>query len=502
MRNITNVLEFLENSANNYPDKIAFADDKVSITYKDLVQKARAYGSYLATKVEPTQPIAILGDKSVDSIISFFSCVYAGCFYVPLNTRHPKERIQLILDTLDKPYVIVHTNFDRFLPEYDESKILRLDADAKEDPILLNKIRENHIDVDPLYVLFTSGSTGTPKGIAVSHRSVIDFITIFTDIFDIKADEIIGNQAPFDFDVSTKDIYSTISVGATMEIIPKGKFSFPTFLVDYLIERKVTTLIWAVSALTILSTLKAFDYKVPTDIKKVLFSGEVMPINQLNIWKEHLPNTKFINLYGPTEITCNCSYYEIPDGPFTKDVLPIGKTFPNERIILLDEELNEVKNPRDVGEICVSGTALAMGYYNKKVETDAAFIQNPLNSRYIEPIYRTGDLGYYNEDGELCFIGRRDFQIKYMGHRIELSEIESAISQIEGIDKAVVLFSQKEEKIWAFYKGDIEPKAIAKALNVKIPQYMVPSKFEKVDHFDLTENGKTDRKKLAKEYNL
>ena len=287
-----------------------------------------------------------------------------------------------------------------------------------------------------------------------------------------------------------------------MEIIPKGKFSFPTFLVDYLIERKVTTLIWAVSALTILSTLKAFDYKVPTDIKKVLFSGEVMPINQLNIWKEHLPNTKFINLYGPTEITCNCSYYEIPDGPFEKDVLPIGKTFPNERIILLDEDLKEVKKPRDIGEICVSGTALAMGYYNKKVETDAVFVQNPLNTRYIEPIYRTGDLGYYNEDGELCFIGRRDFQIKYMGHRIELSEIESAITQIEGINKAVVLFSQKEEKIWAFYTGDIEPKAIAKALSVKIPQYMIPSKFEKVEKFDLTENGKTDRKKLAKEYDL
>ena len=148
MRNITNVLEFLENSAQNYPDKIAFADDKTSITYKELVSKARAYGSYLATKVEPTQPIAILGDKSVDSIVSFFSCVYAGCFYVPLNTRHPKERIQLILDTLDKPYVIVHTNFDRFLPEYDESKVLRLDAEVKEDPILLNKIRENHIDVE------------------------------------------------------------------------------------------------------------------------------------------------------------------------------------------------------------------------------------------------------------------------------------------------------------------------------------------------------------------
>ena len=238
------------------------------------------------------------------------------------------------------------------------------------------------------------------------------------------------------------------------------------------------------------------------DIKKVLFSGEVMPINQLNIWKKNLPDAKFINLYGPTEITCNCSYYEIPDGIFEKDVLPIGKPFKNERIILLDENLKEVTKQGEVGEICVSGTALALGYYNKKPETDAAFLQNPLNTHYLEPIYRTGDLGYYNNEGELCFIGRRDFQIKYMGHRIELSEIEAAISKIEGVDKVVVLFSEKEEKIWAFYKGSIEAKEIAKTLKVTLPQYMIPGKFEQVDHFDLTENGKTDRKKLKKEYDL
>ena len=502
MSHAINVLEYLEESARKYPNKVAFADDKVSITYADLVEKAKGFGTFLATKIGPHHPIAILGDKSVDAIVSFFSCVYAGCYYVPLNTRYPKDRITQILTTLDNPAIVVLNGFDRFLPEYDANKVFAMDMEAKKDDIILNRIRDNHIDVDPLYVLFTSGSTGTPKGIAVSHRSVIDFIDVFVDTFKFEESEIFGNQAPFDFDVSTKDIYSTIKVGATMEIIPKGKFSFPTFLVDYLIERKITTLIWAVSALCILSTLKAFDYKVPTDIKKVLFSGEVMPINQLNIWKKNLPDAKFINLYGPTEITCNCSYYEIPDGIFEKDVLPIGKPFKNERIILLDENLKEVTKQGEVGEICVSGTALALGYYNKKPETDAAFLQNPLNTHYLEPIYRTGDLGYYNNEGELCFIGRRDFQIKYMGHRIELSEIEAAISKIEGVDKVVVLFSEKEEKIWAFYKGSIEAKEIAKTLKVTLPQYMIPGKFEQVDHFDLTENGKTDRKKLKKEYDL
>ena len=498
MGNLTNVLQYLENSEKLFPDKIAFADDKTSITYKELVQKSRAFGSYLATKAEQNSPIAILGDKSVSSIVSFFACVYAGCFYVPLNIRHPKERILNILNTLENPLVVIIDGFDKYLPDYPQEKTTYI-VDSEINENLLKQRADAHIDVDPLYVMFTSGSTGNPKGIAVSHRSVLDFIDIFTSTFNIESDEVIGNQAPFDFDVSVKDIYSTIKVGATMQIIPKGKFSFPTFLMDYLIERKVTTLIWASSALCILSTLKGFEYKVPQDIKKVLFSGGVMPVKQLNIWKTYLPNVQYVNLYGPTEITCNCTYYKVPNGLYEGENLPIGKSFKNERIILLKEDNTEAKG-EEVGEICVSGTALSLGYYNQKDITDAVFTQNPLNKRFIEPIYRTGDLGYYNKDGELCFVGRKDFQIKYMGHRIELSEIESAISAIEGVDKVVVLFNQNEEKIWAFYKGNIDTASIVKALKVKVPLYMVPSKFEQVDHFALTENGKTDRKKLAKEY--
>lgn len=497
-----NVLEYLENSAKKNPDKIAFADEKSSITYLELVNVARKFGTYLSTKVSPQQPIAILSDKSVDTIISFFSVVYAGCFYVPLNVKHPKERIQSILDTLEKPYVIVLDGYDKFLPDYDNDKILRLQKEYLEDSKKLQLIRDNHIDVDPLYVLFTSGSTGKPKGISVSHRSVIDFINVFTDLFKITENDIIGNQAPFDFDVSVKDIYSTIKTGATMQIIPKAKFSFPTFLIDYLIERKVTTLIWAVSALCILSTFNAFEYKVPENINKIIFSGEVMPIKQLNIWKKYYKDATFVNVYGPTEITCNCTYYIIDKGQFEKEVLPIGKPFLNERILLIDENGKKVEGANNVGEICVSGTALSLGYYNKQEETALAFVQNPLQTRYLEPIYKTGDLGFYNEDGELCFLGRKDFQVKHMGHRIELNEIEGALIAIEGIKKAVVLYDHKEEKICAFYIGDIETSQIVKILRSKIPSYMIPGRFTKVDRFELTENGKTDRKKLAKEYNI
>ena len=152
-----------------------------------------------------------------------------------------------------------------------------------------------------------------------------------------------------------------------------------------------------------------------------------MPVKHLNIWKKYLPEAMYVNVYGPTEITCNCTYHIIDREYEPGENLPIGKPFPNEKVFLLDEEDREVTKPGEKGEICVSGTALSLGYYNNPEQTAKAFVQNPLNQSYLEPIYRTGDLAYYGEDGNLYFASRKDFQIKHMGHRIELGEIETAL---------------------------------------------------------------------------
>ena len=496
-----NVLQYLERSAALFPNKAAFADENNEITYSDLLLKARRMGSGISHNVTQNSPIAVLGSKTVNTVAAFFACVYAGCFYVPLNPLHPVARREKILETLDNPLVLLERGCEDLLPIGYDNFIYydRVDVDIDEE--LLAQIRAKHIDVNPLYVMFTSGSTGTPKGIAVSHRSVIDFIEEFTDVFNIASDEVIGNQAPFDFDVSVKDIYSTIKTGATMQIVPKKAFSFPMMLIDFLIERKVTTLIWAVSALCILSTYRAFTYKIP-DIKKVLFSGEAMPIKHLNIWKKYLPNTSFVNLYGPTEITCNCTYYRIPDGLFEKDVLPIGVPFVNEKVLLLSSDDKLITTSNETGEICVSGTCLSLGYYNADEETKKAFVQNPCNSKYIELIYKTGDLGYYDNDGNLCFVGRKDFQIKHMGHRIELSEIETALLNIKSISRAVCIYHREKGRIVAFYQGEIDAHDVTECLRKVLPPYMVPNRFEKVEVFALNENGKIDRNKLKEIYGL
>ena len=500
---IRNILDYLEQSARHYPDKIAFADEMSTCTYKELWKTARSVGTKLANYVPPRSPVPVFMEKRVETIYAFLGAVYAGCFYVLLDSKLPSERLKQILQTLQSEVLVLHPDYEKQFKalEYERNVVNILEAlQGEEDAVLLEAIREQRLDIDPLYAIFTSGSTGIPKGVLVSHRSVIDFMEEFVDIFGITDKDVIGNQAPFDFDVSVKDIYSTLKTGATMQIIPKKMFSFPTKLLDYLDEREITTLIWAVSALCIVTTLKGLEYKVPQKVNKIIFSGEVMPIKHLNEWKKYLPDALYANVYGPTEITCNCTYY-IVDREFQPgESLPIGQPFPNEKVFLLDEGNQLVREAGKKGEICVSGTALSLGYYRNPEQTKKVFVQNPLNEKYLERIYRTGDMAYYGHDGYLYFASRKDFQIKHMGHRIELGEIELAMEMAEGIRRACCTYDEPENKIIAFYEGEAEKRQIVRALGKKLPAYMIPNVWVKLDRLPITKNGKIDRKKMLKEY--
>ena len=330
----------------------------------------------------------------------------------------------------------------------------------------------------------------------MSHRSVIDFMNFFPELFDITGEDVLGNQAPFDFDVSVKDLYSAFKTGATLVLIPRKMFSVVTELLDYLCEHRVTTLIWAVSALCLVAQFRGFTYKVPESVNKVLFSGEQMPAKFLSQWQHYLPKAAFVNLYGPTEITCNCTYYRVDHPVEEGEKLPIGQSFPNERVFLLDGEDHEVTEPNVQGELCVAGTALALGYWNAPEQTAKAFVPDPLNPHYPEIIYRTGDLAFYREDGLLSFAGRKDFQIKHMGHRIELEEIETAVNSEAGVERCCCVYDQERSRITAFYVGAPEPRELKKSLYEQLPAYMIPGSFRKLDELPVTANGKLDRRLL------
>ena len=492
-----NVIDYLENSSNKYPDKIAIIEEDKKINYKDLNNYSKCGGTYFIDN-NISGLILIFMDKGIDTLITFFSSIYSNNCYSLINTELPQNRIDNIIKTTKAKYVVTDDSHIELAKDYFRGlKIINVNElkEYKLDENKINIVKNNHIDIDPLYVNFTSGSTGVPKGVVISHRSVIEFINKFTEIFEFSSDDIIANQAPFDFDVSVKDIYSSIKMGATLLIIPRSYFSNPTKLLDYICVNNITTMTWAVSALCLITTFHGLDYKVPDKVNKIIFSGEVMPIKHLNKWMEKLPNTKFVNVYGPTEITCNCTYYVI-DKEKVYDKLPIGKPFQNVRVILLDEDNNIIKEQNKVGEICVSGTCLGLGYYSNLEQTNSSFTQNPNNNNYLETIYHTGDLAYYNEDNDLVFNGRRDFQIKYQGHRIELEEIDKAINSCDNVIRSCTIFDEEKSKLYGFYIGDIEVSELKSKLREILPVYMLPTSLIKMDEFPLNKNGKIDRKKL------
>lgn len=498
---MTNILEYLERSAQLFPEKPALVDERQSITFAQALEDSRRVGSSLALSLAKGQPVAVYMEKNVENLCAFWGIVYAGGFYVSFNTQLPTSRLQQMQSVLQAPFVITDEEHRAALEEvFPPHRILLYQDLVKSavDRALLAQIRQRHVDTAPLYANFTSGSTGVPKAVVVGHRSTLDFIDHFCPIFSITQKDVIANQAPFDFDVSVKDIYSALATGATLVLVPRPLFSQPQQLLDFLFEHRATTLIWAVSALCLITTVHGLDYRTPETVNKVLFSGEVMPAKHLKIWMEHLPRAQFVNLYGPTEITCNCTYHIIDRERSYPDGIPMGQAFPNEDVFLLDGDDQLVTSPNVVGEVCVRGSALALGYYRNPDQTAAAFPNNPLNPCYPERIYRTGDLARYSTLGELHFCGRKDFQIKHMGHRIELEEIERAVSNLPGVHRCCCVFHSEKHRLYAFYQGELTSKELRLQLLPTLPPYMIPNVFRQVDQFPLNKNGKIDRTLLMK----
>ncbi|MCR5589904.1 MAG: amino acid adenylation domain-containing protein [Lachnospiraceae bacterium] len=507
-----NVCEMLERSAGKFPDKTAFSDPDDSITFAELYTDSRKIASYFLQKgcmKGSDRSVLFYMEKCVRALPVMFGGVYCNAFYCFVDIRQSDDRAASIIDRVD-PSVIVTDRENRerlikilggkrdflMIEEITDRNFL----DGIEESDLLTNERSQFYDLQPLYVNFTSGSTGMPKGVAVSHASVIDFIEIFTKTFGIVSDDVIANQAPFDFDVSVKDIYSGLYTGATVRLIPRSYFSNPVVLMDYLCDGDTTVLIWAVTAMCFISIMNGFDYRTPDKLRMVMFSGEVMPVKQLNKWKQHVQNAQYINLYGPTEITCNCTYHIIDREYGKEESIPIGIPFENEKVFLLDENNKLVTAVDEEGEICVSGTCVAIGYYKDPEKTDAAFVQNPLNGKYHERIYRTGDLGKYDSNGLLHYCSRKDFQIKHMGQRVELSDIELSAMAVDGVSRACCLYDEKKKKIIMFYTGEADKESLSTELKKKLPEFMIPGKTVQLDSFPINKNGKIDRNALKSNY--
>ena len=500
-----NVLSFLESSAAKYPDRIAFKDKDEAITYNDLLMRSQKI-AFVIRKIsklesyEKNRPVAVFIDRNIKSLQLFMAVVYSGNFYVPIDPALPADRIQAMMDTL-KPICCISaakrklpveaSSFDSLV---EQAQVVTV-ADLEE----VKKIRNQAIDTDPVYAIFTSGTTGVPKSVLVCHRSIIDLVHRFAEEFPFPEVPVFANQAPFDFDVSVKDIYNSLNLGGTVVIVPKSYFVMPSALFPYLQENGVNVLIWAVSALRIVQNFKLFDACVPDSISLVMFSGEIMPVKCINYLMDYWKDATFVNLYGPTEITCNCSSYIVEGRLKDTDSIPIGKSFANTEMFLVDPDtLQRIRSIGEKGEICVKGSCLALGYYSNPEQTDKAFVQDPEITAYKDLMYRTGDIGYYDEGGNLYYSGRRDHQIKHMGHRIEMGEIETVVNALDEIKMACAVYKESKEMIYLFYSADEAcDDVIISQIKKLLPAYMLPNKFVHMHELPMNAHAKIDRKKLA-----
>lgn len=496
---VKNIVQYLDLNSKKYPDKIIFSDINNKVTYKDFTNKAKRIGTYINKEFNQiNKPIAIFMDKTVECLETMMGILYSGNFYTVLDVKSPIDRLNLIIDKLEPLMIITDSKNNEKIKSMNLTDNLYTYNEAimqDIDQIKLNQILNQLIDTDLAYVLFTSGSTGTPKGTAVSHKSVITYINSIIDTFKFNDKTIFGNQTPFYFSMSILDVYSTIVAGATLYIIPKTYFSFPIRLLEYLKNNKINTIYWVPSALCIVANLGALKEISLPDLKNVLFAGEVMPVKQLNEWRKYV-KALYANLYGPTEVTDICTYYILDRDFKENESVPIGKSCENCNVFIIKEDGTKAKKG-EKGELYVRGSFLAQGYYKDIKKTREVFVQNPLQNDYPEIVYKTGDIVEINQNDELIYVSRKDYQIKHMGYRIEIGEIEKNVNSIQEILLGICIYDEIKSKIVLFYQAqDMNQKKLYRKLKEKLLPYMVPNEMIPLNKIPYNANGKVDRKML------
>ena len=493
-----NVLEYLENAATSWPDRIAFEDEREVITYAALLDAAKRIGSGIAQQTEMRRPVAVvMTDRSVRCVAGMLGVVYAGCPYAPLDAAMPTERLQVILEQLQPGAILCDestfasvekTEWPCPMVTYEEMVQTAIAADK------LAWIRQRVSTWDVLSILFTSGSTGVPKGVAQSHRSYIAYTETNTERFGFTIDDVYANQSPFFYANSITDIYPPIKFGAKVYVMPARCLSFPKVMIETLREKRVSVLCMTPSSYVKAAASGAMSEGCLPDLKYIVLSGEAAHWQTLAVWLSAAPNAKVWNFYGSTELL-GVAVKRLERTYSDAEVIPVGKTYAGVEILIVDEDGNEL--PRgEKGEMLIANPWLFSGYYRDKAHTDAAFTDDPLGRGYRTRYYRTGDIGCISETGELLVLGRKDSQIKRAGYRMELGEVEVALRQIPGWDNGLVLYDKDSGKLCCFWTGSLTQKEIMAALKKTLPRYALPDTYIHLEDMPYTATMKIDRVKL------
>lgn len=481
---------------------LIYAASGARVSYGELdALAARIAAALWARGLRPGGVLALLHDKSPAAYATMLACLRLGVPYANLDPDSPWERVRRILDTC-RPRLVVNP-----FPELAFAGALHA---AGHDCVPLREL-EGGADADlpaldavaggtPAYVMFTSGSTGQPKGAVMSHANLLWFVAWARERFAIGADDVLTGANPAYFDNSVFDVYAALFSGAALAPFSAAEVREPRRLVQLVDSAGCTSWFSVPSLLVYLLTTRALDAKSFAAVRRIVFGGEGFPKAKLKqLFDLFGARARLENVYGPTECTCICSAHTIGTDDFAdmRSLAPLGRLAENFDYEILPLDAGDA----DFGELFLRGPQVGLGYYADPVRTAQSFVQNPRHALYADIGYRTGDLVRRDARGWLHFAGRADFQVKHMGYRIELEEVEAALNALPGVRECGVVYQPLGDGLgqilaFAATAAPADPAELLVAMARLLPHYMMPRRLVLLDALPKNANGKIDRPAL------
>ncbi|MEA2515874.1 MAG: hypothetical protein QOJ59_5363, partial [Thermomicrobiales bacterium] len=478
-------------------DAVITEDDV--FTYDELNGRANQVARHLVEQgLKSGDRVGLLFDKTIETYVAMLAVLKVNAAYVPFDPAFPVERLRFIVTDANLKAVVSMSAFDERLRALDVRQIYLDSAARRIDAMPRTRLTEDEVapPVDQAcYIIYTSGTTGNPKGVVIEHPSICNFVRVAAELYGFAPGDRVYQGMTIAFDFSVEEIWVPLVAGATLVPGRSGVVLVADELADFLERRKVTCICCCP---TLLATI---ERDLP-QIRILLVGGEACPRNLVVRW--HRPGRTILNSYGPTEATVTATLTELtPTKPVT-----IGRPLPTYSIVILDPEADQTVARGERGEIGIAGIGLAAGYLNRDELTDQKFIRDflQLPNNPSNRIYRTGDVGRINDEGEVEYHGRIDTQIKIRGHRIELAEIETVLLDLPQISQAAVATFEPEPGLvelvgyYSLKQGQpgLSRGDILKTLRSRLPACMVPAFLEELPFIPMLISNKTDRKQLPR----
>ncbi len=487
------VLKIIENVVKTNGERIAVKASSGELTYSQLWKQSDNLASWLSLRLKDNnKPVMVYGHKSPQMLVCFLACAKSGRAYCPVDISMPKDRIEEIAIALGNELILALEPLNIENHEIVSASAIDLICSEEHRQAKFNSVSGD----DVYYIIFTSGSTGSPKGVEITESNLSSFVEWSMNLARKTGVDHITfmNQAPFSFDLSVMDLYTSLASGGTLICLEKSLQSDIGAMFDTLKNSGINCWVSTPSFAEMCMSDYNFKQELMPELRLFLFCGEKLTKETAVKLSQRFPKTKIVNTYGPTESTVAVTAIEIDENVLaSNELLPIGKPKEGTKLFIKD------------GEILISGDTVGKGYYKNAQKTCEAFIEIEDESGTKVRAYKTGDKGYFDGENYFC-TGRKDFQVKLHGYRIELGDIEENLMFCPDIEQAVVLPKTDGERIKslvAFVKcnnEDITAKLIKTALKEKLPAYMVPKNIKFIENMPMTANGKIDRKKLEAEF--